>query len=595
MAENNGFIDPLENIINKTRSAYGIPEDTPTPVIEEAAPLTEEPVNNVVEEDDEFGLNDFQKELDEEEARMKAEEEARRQALLAERKANEVKQTTLPPRSLDKEFQKQAIDFQAGHLAVITGMIEQVKAKYQLHGGIPQEKLRAVEGDLTEIYYRTGGQVTTEFEQIILNNWQHVDPSTGEAYQQNNAATPNPTQQGDNQQEVEQEEDKDEPVTVNINVQPETDVTVNIDESIVGEMTHTNVVNVHVREVTDQDLRRQTIIENPQMPGIIRPYESAINDVPVTLPLSGYRCTIRPVNWFETIDLVAPSTNSKVDFQIQRWSIIYNHIKNVSIGEFKDFEDFLRKTKFGDMPILEWAILVATADEEEPIDIKCGNPKCMKHHNHNYVPRTLIHMNEDRIPAKYHDVFNAAPGEPAIKLFNEINTKRTRYQLPNTGIIVEMAEPSAWDYINEKLPMIINRYKEKRPDDPNMEQFDEENLGEDPRMYNFSYKIICLMRISAISVPDKNDPNKEYRFTNIQDIENVIDHIKIMQDSMLLVKLASDSRDMAAPADFYLEHIVCPYCGRVDERIYVNNIIQNLLFRISRRLESMEVNLIPLD
>jgi hypothetical protein len=64
---------------------------------------------------------------------------------------------------------------------------------------------------------------------------------------------------------------------------------------------------------------------------------------------------------------------------------------------------------------------------------------------------------------------------------------------------------------------------------------------------------------------------------------------------MLIMKLVIDARESSEPADFYIADVKCPYCGRIDERIPITNITQNLLFRISRRLGDMEVNLIKLD
>ena len=600
MADNNGFIDPLENIIKKTQDAFGVPvEEQPTTMIGASVVSPPEPnvttITSPMEEDDEdeYGVNDFQKEIEEEERQAELQRQEEREALLKERHENDKPLEAMPPRSLDPQFQHDAIAHQAEHLAVVTGMIEQVKAKYHLHGGIPQEKLPLVQGDLLNIYYRTGDTVTSEFEKKILDNWQHTDPNTGKAYQNTEA-----TNTGDGETNVSQpvQKKQEENATININVAPDQPVNVHIPETVATEISRSKVVNVHVREVTDEDMQAVTVIENPpEDANIIRPYESSVCDVPVTLPMSGYRCVMRPVNWFETIDLAAPTSNSKVDFQIQRWSIIYNHMKNISIGPFKNFDDFLKKTKYADMSILEWAILKATADDEEPLDMRCGNPKCERRYTFTYRPDEIIHLNEERLPKNYRKIYEAAPGQQAEKLFTEINTKRIRYKLPNTGIIVEINEPSAYDYITYKLPLMIEKYTQKRPDDPDMQYFSEESLEGDPTLLNFGNKMACMMRISALNVPDPTNPNREYRFTRWEDIERQIDNIHIMEDSMIIMKLALDARQMAESADFYIEQVQCPFCGNIARHIPIQNISQSLLFRLSRRLGDMELNLINLD
>lgn len=604
--ESTGFVDPLKNIIDKTKEAYGITEDTPTPNISTVQPPSEsfddvdlgEPTKAIIQpgsidipisddDDDEFGKNDFAKQLKAEEERMNEIEQAAYKKRQDEIEAANKSKVVAPPQSLDKQFQSDSIDVQNQHLAIVTGMIETVKAKYHLVGRIIPEKQRMVQGDLLEIYYNTGDKITPEFEQIIINNWQHINPDTGEEYEVDENNNVNPTKKTSSS-------DSDER-TININVTSNQPVTVNLPEDLNTqiEKTKTNVVQVNVREVTDMDLSKMTIIENPQdVDDTIIEQTNNMGSVPVTLPLSGYRCTIRPVNYFEMIDLVAPRSDSRVAFMIQRWNVIYQHLENPSIGEFKDFEDFIKKTKYADLPILEWAILVATCDEYEPIEITCGNPKCRKKHNFEYSPRSIIHLNEDRLPKEYRQIADAA-GPNAIELFTRINTKREQYKLKNTPMAVEINEPSAYDYITKKLPLIISKYREKKPDDPNMENFDIEHLSDDPTLISFSYKVACMMRIDAILQFPNN--NTVYRFTEWDDIEKKIDGIKNMDDSLLVVKLIMEARDDASPAEFYLSEVKCPYCGRVDHRIPIDSITQNLLFRISRRLENMEIVLNKLD
>ena len=137
----------------------------------------------------------------------------------------------------------------------------------------------------------------------------------------------------------------------------------------------------------------------------------------------------------------------------------------------------------------------------------------------------------------------------------------------------------------------MEKYREKKPDDPDMENFDVDHLSDDPTLISFSYKVACMMRISAIST---NYNGTLYRWSDWDDIEREIDNIKDMEDTMLIVKLIMDARD-SVPAEFYLSNVKCPYCGRVDRRIPVDNLTQNLLFRISRRLENMEIVLNKLD
>jgi hypothetical protein len=393
---------------------------------------------------------------------------------------------------------------------------------------------------------------------------------------------------------------KDEPAQINIDVPTDTPVTVNIDDNVVNEITKSRVININVREVTSKDMEAVTVIENSQKEGIIRSFDTGMGYTPVTLPLSAYRCQIKPLNFFDMINMIAPDSKSKVDFHLKRWRIIFDHLKSPSIGPFKDFEDFLKQTKFADLPLLEWGVLAATAGDDEPVDLICGNPKCKKSFVHSYSPRTLIHPNPDRLPKEYAEIGTAA-GERANALFDMINGKHRRYKLPKSGVIVELNEPSAYEYLTVKLPMIIKKYAEKRPDDPFMDNFNEETLSDsDGTLVDFSYKMALMMRISAIVVPppenEANNFNKphEYRYTNWEDIESQVDLLDL-EDSIVLLKLISNQRETASPVDFYLVNVTCPHCGRVEEKLVLSNLMQNLLFRMSRRLQNTEIKLIELD
>ena len=79
--ESTGFVDPLKNIIDKTKEAYGITDDTPMPNISTITPpietfddidigtpaQTTPPTGSIdipIDDDDEFGKNDFAKQLE---------------------------------------------------------------------------------------------------------------------------------------------------------------------------------------------------------------------------------------------------------------------------------------------------------------------------------------------------------------------------------------------------------------------------------------------------------------------------------------------------------------------------------------------------
>ena len=300
---------------------------------------------------------------------------------------------------------------------------------------------------------------------------------------------------------------------------------------------------------------------------------------------------MRPINWFDFIKLTAPTSQNAPDNELKKWSVIYEHIKNPSIGEFENFEDFLKKTKYQDRELLMWGLLVATADDVEPLSIKCGNPKCNNQIKIKYNPRKLVHLDESLIPSWYDDAYKASPGAEAYKVWESVNGRRKRYKLPNTGIIAEVNEPSAYEFITVKLPLMNDLYKRYRPDG----QMTEVDMN-DPSMLEFDYLSTNAMFVSALTiVRNEQGKRKEYRYTNWEDIEKIITTGLDAEDSGILLKIIEKTRTNVTPVAFRVDNVDCPVCGRHEEYIPINDIGSTLLFQVSRRLSNTQINLIEMD
>lgn len=621
MSENNRHTDPLDDLINRHKVAMGeetIQNETSNPSID-----LNEKVDEILSPDKDeksfvvdYGDDDLKNEIEEEE-RIYAEARKRAYAEERERLADLKKpKNDLPPQPHNRELEERDVQFQADKLAIVTTMVNKVVAKYRLvEGGIPDEGSsdgqimgkRAVMGELVDMYHENGDVITPEFEDMILSNWMlpsgvtakvslesygKIMSSTEPSEDYTNSTTtadnvPTNTPEEATTVDTEAKEPNKEAPTINITVEKNTPVTINVDESFAAETVTTKELNVYVKEVSDIELRASTIIENSEQEGIISAYDSGLHDVPVTLPLSAYRCVLRPINWFDFIKLAAPVSDNPSDVELRKWSVIYDHIKNSSIGEFKDFEQFLQKTKYQDRELLMWALLVATADEEEPISFTCGNPKCKNSIKCNYIPRSLVHIDEELVPSHYYKTHDVARGEEAIKHWNQVNGKRKRYQLPSTGIIVEINEPSAYEFITIRLPLIQNLYKRYDPDGKMTDL-----KSDDPRMAEFDYLSANALFISAMTIVKDN---KEYRYTKWEDIERIITTSLDSVDSSILLKLIQQVRMTTSPVSFYIENVKCPVCGRNEPKVPITDIGQTLLFQISQRLNSIEINLKELD
>ena len=614
--ENNNR-DPLEAMLNRQKAALtGEPIDEIQPQPSTINPTSIENNGNKLmnmEIEDEYGNNDLVNSIKDEE---RIDQLAREQAI-AEKQAQRDSETktVMPPDQYDMKYHTDAIDFQSDKLGIVTGMVNRVVAKYRIiSGGIPDAVTNLdgktipgkmqIMGELIDLYHKNGEKITPDIENLILSNWIMPDQTLAiDNINENgividrtmyNAPTNN-TQQNisaDSKQEETKDADE-EPPTININVGKETPVTVNVDDSITSMMSHSNVLNIHVREVTEKELSSVTVIENSNKPGIIKPYDQGINDVPITLPLSAYRCVLRAINFADVIKLSAPISKNVSDVELRRWSVIYNHLKNPSIGEFTDFEDFLKKTKYQDKEILMWGILVATSGDEETLKYKCGNPKCRKDLSVKYCPREIVHVDEENpLVDKWKQAADAPVGPAAVKIWEDANTKRRRYKLPNTGIIVEINEPSAFEFITEKLPLINKIYKRYKPNS----EFGEQDDMDDGTLAEFEYISSNALYVSAMTIVVKeNGVTKEYRYTKFDDIETIVTTSLDVEDSRILMKLIERAQKNTSPLSFKVPIPNCPHCGRHEDAIPINDIAMTLLFQLSRRLEDTQINLIEMD
>lgn len=621
MAENKN-LDPLEELLNRQKAAMGEPvEKTDKEPLNESTEVsspstTEETITpveapqNLIPDEDIYGDNDLEEEIAAEEARDNQARAAAAEEMIKQKEIKKANTPFMPPDEHNMQYNDIAITYQSDKINIVSGMVNRVVAKYKLiSGGIsetPDKKLgtigkMAVMGELVDIYHNNGEKITPEFEELILKNWVMPDGSLAINNIQNGVVIDKTMQGGvgKNNQSTETPTNtitNDTPVTkesptININVEKGNPVTVNVDESIVSHTTETNEVNIYVKEVSTEELLMANIVENSDKQGVINVYDSGINDVPITLPLSGYRCVMRSINWFDFIKLTAPASQNGSDNELKKWSVIYDHIKNPSIGNFKDFEDFMKKTKYQDRELLMWGVLVATADDEETLSIKCGNPICGNQIKINYNPRSILHIDDEHVPKWYVPAYEASVGPEAIKVWEEANSRRKRYKLPHTGIIVEINEPSAHEFVTKKLPLINDLYKRYRPNG-NMSEIDPNDVS----MAEFDYLSANALFVSAMTiVREENGAPKEYRFTKWDQIEEIITKALDAEDSGILLKIIEKTRDNVSPISFRVENVVCPTCGRKEDYIPINDIGTSLLFQVSRRLSSTQINLIEMD
>lgn len=568
------------------------PETTPEPTISTTPQVEElDPLHDI-----DYGDNDLENEIKAEDDKRRKE----REAIYAAAKKNEIPDAFQAPDERDEAYNREAIGFQSEKLAIVAQMVNRVVAKYHiisgeipdvrnLPGGGNVQKMHIM-GDLIDIYHTSGEKITPEFEDIILSNWILPNGKTAkEEIAEKGSIGESAQSQNNNTITEEDEISTKAPLQINVDVQPNTPVTINVDDSITANIEKIKEIDVLVKEVTNLEMEKAVIVNNSDEEGVITQYDPGINDQPVTLPRSAYRCVLSAINWFDFIKLTAsPISGNLADNELRKWSIIYKHMKNVSIGKFSSFVDFLQKTKYADRELLMWALLVATAEPEEDIVITCGNPDCGEDNTFKYAPSKIIHFDEKLLPKYYNDVHKASIGAEAFDLWSKKANSRKLYTLPSTKITVELEDPSVYDYIYTKIPLINNLYKRYRPD----QNFTDERNLDSEDLVEFQLLLSMALSISAVII---HKDGKDYRYDKWERIEEVITTSLDNTDSGVLIKLTQVVSEKNECFSFYIENVVCPHCGRRSPRVPIRDISDTLLSQLSQRLNNIDINLTDME
>ena len=117
---------------------------------------------------------------------------------------------------------------------------------------------------------------------------------------------------------------------------------------------------IHLVEVEDKELKMVEFEKpdpNTSFMDAIGAYQLSVSKVPMTFPASGFKAEMTGLPFGEFADIALdPGDNSSdyidYDKMRRRMYVIYKHMVNVSIGEFKSFEDFLSKFAYIDMHVL---------------------------------------------------------------------------------------------------------------------------------------------------------------------------------------------------------------------------------------------------
>lgn len=402
---------------------------------------------------------------------------------------------------------------------------------------------------------------------------------------------------------------------------PADDVKIVIDKSNVSDVSwspdeiakikKSRTLELNIVEGADLSFGDIEDVPDNAVDAILNTYQRKTNDIAAPLPASKYRAVFTGLTYPEVIDLSSANEINTLDGERKKWSIVFNHMKNVSIGPWREyiiykdpatnrdvcvetsdiipanvpdenvhkvtkFEDFLRKTSYMDLEFCLWKILCATAMDKEVISIDChtdiGNGKeCGNTYDWVYSPNDLLQIEsvDPGVLKEMEETTNATSVEEAIRIYKTSPVASSSFvELHSSGIKIVYGHASAYEYMENIYPKL------KEMED-----------SEDPAIVSKSILYSMLVTVKAAVVNDGNGGSKRIRgVDNLMKVLGMLDEIDFETLSQLNTMMTSPYQFRFAMRD-----IVCPKCK--NKSMIPINSMSRLLFIVARSLSSVNITL----
>lgn len=367
--------------------------------------------------------------------------------------------------------------------------------------------------------------------------------------------------------------------------------------------------SIELNIVEDQPLKYSEIedVDDNVVDLVLAQYQRKANDSVGALPASRYRATFTGLSYPEILDLSHSLDVNSLDTERKKWTIVYHHTKNQSIGPWKEykwyidpstkkkviidfgaegpvddsievhevtkFDDFLMKTSFMDLEFMLWKILCATTMDKEIISIDChakldGTDKeCGKSYDWIYSPNDLLDVSSisPEIVKEMTEVGEANSPEEIQKYYRAamLNVQNT-VELPHSKFRVIFGHISAYDYLNSIYGAIHD-----------IEQKENVDISE-------AVATGALMVIKGFLLP------KDDHYVRIRGTHSLIKIITSL-DEVDYQTINELIRIMVEPYQFRfsLRNICCPHCKN-KSNITIDS-MSRLLFIVAQSLSSVQV------
>lgn len=302
----------------------------------------------------------------------------------------------------------------------------------------------------------------------------------------------------------------------------------------------------------------------------LQEFELTNSKTTVCLPCSGYRAQMKGMTYGELGDVSLMMDSVTFDQYYKRMTVMYNKMTNVSTGPFEDFEDFLKKTAYNDIPMGLYGMYVATQPEIQQIRLQCGNEDCKKNFDWKFNTRSVLRL--EKCTKKFLDNMKRIATAPAcdykeIQKAAPVNNSKF-IKLPDSKFVIELGIISAYEFLYNFIPVLDeNTFREQ--------------FGESETYLN---NVILLTSVRSVSVPKKDGSYVTYKtYKDILDVLYEIhpDEIKII--SSIAAAIAAEYQ-----VTFAFDNVTCPHCGTKTESVEVS--MDDLVFRTYQQSMSTQIN-----
>lgn len=328
---------------------------------------------------------------------------------------------------------------------------------------------------------------------------------------------------------------------------------------------------IHLVEVENKDL--ETVeIERPDdslsFMQAVDAYKLSVSKAPMTFPASGFKADMTGLSWGEFSDItldVSEDSDDYINFDkiYKKLSVIYNNMKNISIGKFSSFEDFLKHFAYVDVQLATYGLLISTQPEEDTITLVCNKADCKKRFNFKYSPRSIINFNSanTELLEQIDRIATVAP-EDRLNLARASRVNKfLRFRLPSSGYLVDLGFASCYDYLYGILSVI--------------KKFTDSEIPQDDSRWELTG---MLQGVRGIYIPQKDG-----KYLSAKTPENIINVLNtaIPPEDIVVLNSAYEHYINQYYIEFSLKGVECPHCHTKTDSIAITP--DELVFLIHQR------------